>query len=69
MDIVALLLKSKGTNDVFSISLEWLNNAVFGSTRGTHGTSSERALGNLENHDAFACDSSNVQQSFSGANK
>ena len=29
MYLAALSLKRKGTNDIFCISLEWLNNAVF----------------------------------------
>ena len=29
MHIAAILLKSKETNDIFSISLEWPNNVVF----------------------------------------
>ena len=60
MHIVALLLKSKGTNDVFSISLEWLNSAVFGKLGNIC-----RALANLEN--AFSSVLL-VQQSFSGSN-
>ena len=30
MHVIALLLKSKGTNDILCISREWLNNTVFG---------------------------------------
>ena len=60
MHIGALLLKSKRTNDVFCISLKWVNNEVFGKDIAI-------ALLNLEN--AFPCGSSNIQQRFSGAKK
>ena len=53
MHIVALLLKSKGTNDFFCISLEWLN-AVFD----TEEISCCRALANQEK--VLPRDSSNV---------
>lgn len=52
MHIVALLLKSKGANDIFCISLEWLN-TVFGKE-----ISCCKALAYLEK--ALPCDSSNV---------
>ena len=62
MHIVALLLESEGTNNIFCISLEWLNKKVFGKKI------AERAsVADLKN--AFPCGSSNVQQRFSDAKK
>ena len=56
MHIVALSIKSKGTNDIFCIFLGQLDNAVFG-----------KEIVVLEN--ASPCGLSNVQQSSSGTKK
>ena len=70
MHTVALLIESSTAiaathmnklNDVFCIPLGWLNNAVFGK---------EIAVGlYLTEKKCISCDSSNVEQSCSGAKK
>jgi len=69
-DIVALLIESNAVmaatqmnklNGIFCISLGWFNNAVFGK---------EIVVGfKLTEQKCISCDSSNVQQSCSGAKK